>query len=71
MADGKEITGRGYDEIVQRMSDEKLTEPRSLESYRRATANRVSAAFGVLIDASTSRSLLLSLESVKLVERVS
>jgi hypothetical protein len=70
LPDGNEVAGRSYEDIVAAMADEKLREPRSMESYRRATARRVSSGYGVIIDSTDDRSFILSLEAAGLMERV-
>lgn len=69
-ADGNTFTGRSYSDIVRQMADEKLSAPKSLESYRRATANRVGEMYGRPVDDSDDRSFVLSLEAQGMLERV-
>jgi hypothetical protein len=70
MVDGTEYSGRGYADVVAAMAHDKLTEPKSLETYRRATANRVSEQYGVIVDASDNKPFIKSLEAAKLMKRV-
>lgn len=69
MLDGNVITGRSYSDVVFRMSQEKMREPRSMRSYRRATARRVKEAYGVSIDHETDRQFILDMEAAGLVGR--
>lgn len=68
--DGKEFSGRSYDEIVEGMAGEKLRTPRSLKRYRRATAHRVAEMYEAEIDMESNREFVLSLERVGLLVKV-
>lgn len=61
MQDGKTYQGRSYTAVVEHMMDDKLTEPRSTESYRRATAQRVADLYQIQVDATDDRSFIRSL----------
>jgi len=71
IGDGQVFKGKTYEKVVRAMAALKLDEPTSTESYRRATARRVSEMYNVIIDADTDRDFLRSLEAAKLVERLS
>lgn len=66
--DGQEYTGRSYDEIVAAMASDKLVEPKSLDSYRRATAKRIRSSFGILIPTDTSKHFVRHLVASGLLE---
>jgi hypothetical protein len=70
MQDGEVFVGRSYEGIVQRMSSMKLDEPRSLESYRKATAQRVLEGYGVEVPHSTNRAFVLGLVAAGLMKPV-
>lgn len=70
MVDDLVVTGRSYEDIVERMAAEKLSEPRSRETYRRATARRASSVYAVAIDATDDRAFVLSLEAAGLMTRL-
>lgn len=69
MTDGKEYSGRSYTAVVEHMAGEKLTEPRSTESYRRATARRVAEVYQIKVDATDDRSFIESLLAAGLMVR--
>jgi len=70
MIDGTVYTGRSYDDIVTLMSGDKLTEPRSLATYRRATAKRVVDNYGRKVDTTDSETFVKSLVAAGLMTRV-
>lgn len=70
MIDGKEIGGRSYDDVVAAMAGAKLREPRSLESYRRATARRIKGIYRSAVNTKDNRSFIQSLEQAGLLERI-
>lgn len=69
MLDGNIVTGRSYSDIVFRMSQEKMREPRSMRSYRRATARRVEGVYGIKIDWRDDKSFVIGMENAGLVGR--
>jgi len=69
LLDGNIITGRSYSDIVFRMSQEKMREPRSMRSYRRATARRVEGVYGLEIRHDTDRHFVIDMEKAGLVGR--
>jgi hypothetical protein len=69
--DGEVFTGRGYNDIVNRMALGKLVGVRNLSSYRNATAKRVSELYGVIIDATSDETFIKTLIAAKVLERVS
>jgi hypothetical protein len=58
MIDGQEYTGKTAAEVVSQMAEDKMATPRSLESYRQATARRTAAVYGADIDPSTDETFL-------------
>jgi hypothetical protein len=71
LPDGETVEGRSYSDVVMSMSDFKMNEPRSLTTYMHATARRTSELYNVIVDASTPRSFVLSLEAAGLMQRLS
>lgn len=69
LPDGKEIVGRGYSDIVQAMSEDKFTRPRSMDSYRRATARRCKSMYGTDIPTDSDKSFVNGLIKVGLLVR--
>lgn len=59
--DGEQFSGETYDDVVIAMSKQKLEEPRSLETYRQATANRVHDTYGSEIRATSSEAFITDL----------
>lgn len=68
-ADGSTFVGRSYDDIVEQMAGEKLTQPKSLASYRRATASRVRGLEGEDIRTNSNEEFIKDLEAAGLLER--
>lgn len=69
LIDDTRVSGRSYDDIVERMAGHKLVEPRSLKSYREATASRVGEMYEKDIDSTDNRSFVRSLEAAGLLKR--
>ncbi len=70
MPDERIVIGRGYRDIVQAMQDEKLVEPRSSQSYRKAAAKRAEDMYKVPVDPSTDKSFVKSLEAAGVLKRL-
>ncbi len=70
MVDGNEYSGRSYAAVVEAMSGDKLTEPRSRDTYRRATARRVRDMYGVEVDDTSDRTFVRGLVQVGLMKRL-
>lgn len=70
LLDGTEIRARSFDDAVAKMAAEKFTEPRSIDSYRKATANRVFEMMGLRIDTDTNKSFIESMQAVGIVKRL-
>lgn len=68
--DGIEVSGRSYTQVVAGMSHMKLSKPRSLQSYRRATARRARVAYGVDVSTEDDRSFVLDLVKHGLLKRL-
>lgn len=71
MIDGEVYAGKSYTKVVAKMAKAKLSEPDSIDTYRRATARRVADNYGVMIDATTNATFIHSLVAAKLMEEVS
>jgi hypothetical protein len=69
LPDGKEITGRGYADVVRAMSEDKFTRPRSMDSYRRATARRCKTMYGTEIPTDNDKEFVNALIKVGLLQR--
>ncbi len=70
LPDGHEIEGETFGELVEAMADQKFTEPSSIESYRRATATRVSRMYNVDINSDTDESFVRSLAENELLVKI-
>lgn len=68
--DEQTIAGRSYTAVVEAMAAEKFTEPQSLASYRKATANRAKEMYGVDVPHETDAEFVKGLENAGLLERV-
>ena len=71
MQDGSTYEGKTYEDVVRAMSSDKLTTPRSIRSYRKATANRVHQVYGLTIDPETNTSFVEGLVSSGLMRKIS
>ena len=71
LPEGPQIAGRSYTQVVEAMSSMKFTRPRSLESYRRATARRAKVAYGITVSHEDDRSFVLDLVKNGLLKRLS
>jgi hypothetical protein len=69
LPDGKEVVGRGYSDIVQAMAEDKFTRPRSMESYRKATARRCRSMYGTEIPTDSDKEFVNGLIKVGLLQR--
>lgn len=69
LPDGKEVVGRGYSDIVQAMAEDKFTRPRSMESYRKATARRCRTMYGTEIPTDSDKEFVNGLIKVGLLQR--
>jgi len=69
LPDGKEIVGRSYEDVVRTMSQDKFTEPKSMSSYRRATARRARSMYGVEVPTDNDKEFVTALIKVGLLER--
>jgi hypothetical protein len=69
LPDGKEIVGRSYQDVVRTMAEDKFTEPRSMDSYRRATARRARSMYGVDVPTENDKVFVNALIKVGLLER--
>lgn len=69
MIDGTAYRGRTYKEVVAAMADDKLSEPRTLEGYRRSTAKRVLDMYQAKVRTDTDRNFVLGLVAAGLMER--
>lgn len=70
MPDGVVISGETHTQIVEQMAGHKLTEPRSLATYRHETASRVADMYEMIVDATDDSSFVTSLEAMGLMERL-
>lgn len=70
LPDGKEVSGRGYTDIIIAMNDEKFTPAKNLDNYRHALAERVIALYGTEIDTSSDKAMVTDLVSVGLLIRL-
>lgn len=59
--DDEVFEGEDYQDIVMMMASQKMHEPRSLASYRRATANRVRSMYGHHVDDSSDQEFIETL----------
>jgi hypothetical protein len=65
LPDGTVVCGDTPTEIVQAMSDEKMSTPKSLRSYRKAVARRINSAFpDVVILTGTDTAFIKSLVKI-------
>lgn len=71
MVDGTTFAGRSYTDIVKKMSYLKFAEPRSLATYRLASAQRAFAQHGAGVDPSSDRSFVEGLVATGLLKRLS
>lgn len=55
------VEGETFSEVVASMAGMKMDEVRSIKAYRKATAERVSVAFGKKVDHSTDEKFVKSL----------
>lgn len=70
LPDGKVVRGRSYESIVNAMGGHKFGTPQSNRTYRRATAQRALELHGVIVDDSTDKAFVQTLEQNGLLERV-
>jgi hypothetical protein len=70
LPDGYQVVGRSYDAIVRNMAADKMEEPGSLRSYRKAAARRAREAHGAEINPVSNKTFILSLEREGLIRRV-
>lgn len=69
LPDGEVAVGRSYTDIVAAMNSEKFTPATNLSTYRRALAERVQGIYGMAVDPTSDKTLVLSLVEVGLLVR--
>lgn len=70
LPDGPQVSGRSYTQVVEAMSHMKFSQPRSLRTYRRATAQRAKVAYNVDVSWEDDRSFVLDLVKYGLLKRL-
>lgn len=70
LPDGPQVGGRSYTQVVEAMANQKFSRPRSLQSYRRATALRAKVAYNVTVATDDDRSFVLDLVKNGLLKRL-
>jgi len=68
--DGEIYEAVTYDGIVEQMAQGKMTEPRSMASYRKATAKRIKRLLDLDIDPTNSETFVLGMIAADLLRRI-
>lgn len=70
LLDGTLVGGRTYADVVRSMAGMKMTKPRSLETYRQATATRASDMYGKKVDPTSDATFVKTMVAAGLLETI-
>ena len=70
LIDGQRIEGETLSDIVAGMAQEKFDEPRSMQSYRKASADRVQEIYGLEVRFDTDENFIQDLIHAELIKRI-